>query len=390
MNNFSIQPLFPEDPREILIDLSAELLSKSGYLSGAMRPQTQESVSELVRTMNCYYSNRLEGHPTTPREIDSALQESYSDDPVKRDLQYEARSHISTQKKIDTGVLNDENPASKNFLTSIHYDFCKELPKDMLVVTNPDNGKKIDVVPGKIRDGEVAVGNHVPPTHTDVLFFLELFETSYNPSKLNKVRSIIAAAASHHRLVWIHPFYDGNGRVARLFSHAYFQKIGTGSSLWSISRGLARTAETYKKRLAAADDKRHGDTDGRGALSDKQLFEFCRYFLECSIDQIDYMTKVLDPKSLEERIVAYCHQEIGTGNLPKTSDLMLRTALTAGEVHRGDAARITGYQERRARDVLTTLINKKLLVSTGPRKPVRLGFPSEVADRWFPKLYSIE
>ena len=219
---------------------------------------------------------------------------------------------------------------------------------------------------------------------------MDILETSYDPSKLNKIRSIIAVAASHHRFVWIHPFYDGNGRVARLFSHAYFLRIGVGSSLWSVSRGLARTSEDYKNKLSAADDKRHGDTDGRGAFSNKQLFEFCRYFLECSIDQIEYMTKVLDPKSLEERIDAYATQEISAGNLPRKSDSLLRAALATGEVKRGEATQITGYQERRAREVLTTLINKNLLISTGPRNPVRLGFPSEVADRWFPKLYSPE
>jgi len=57
-------------------------------------------------------------------------------------------------------------------------------------------------------------------------------------------------------------------------------------------------------------DARHGDYDGRGALSDKQLFRFCSYFLECCIDQIDYMTQMIDPKSLEERIASYCLYEI--------------------------------------------------------------------------------
>ena len=102
------------------------------------------------------------------------------------------------------------------------------------------------------------------------------------------------------------------------------------------------------------------------------------------------MTQMIDPKSLEERIASYCLYEISAGNLPKTSDLVLRTVLTNGQLDRGEMPRITGYQERRARDVLTELIKKNLLVSTGPRKPVRLGFPVDVVDRWFPKLYSPE
>jgi Fic family protein len=105
MRNFAIQPLFPDDPKEILIDISTDLISKSSFLAGTMRPQIQESVAELVRSVNCYYSNRLEGHPTTPRDIDAALRESYSNDPKTRDLQREAISHIDTQRKIDNDTL---------------------------------------------------------------------------------------------------------------------------------------------------------------------------------------------------------------------------------------------------------------------------------------------
>ena len=370
--------------------MSADLLTKSRHQEEAMRPQTRQGVADLVRTMDCYYSNLIEGHRIMPRDIDDALRDSYSDDPKKKNLQLEARQHIETQKKIDSGDLFTENPASDQLLRGIHFEFFTGLPEEMLEISNPDTGKNVKVTPGSFRDDEVKVGQHIPPLHTEIPYFMELFSKTYDPSKLSKVNSIIAVAASHHRLVWIHPFADGNGRVARLFSHAYLHKLGVGCSLWSISRGLARTASDYKMRLAAADDARHGDYDGRGALSDKQLFRFCSYFLECCIDQIDYMTQMIDPKSLEERIASYCLYEISAGNLPKTSDLVLRTVLTNGQLDRGEMPRITGYQERRARDVLTELIKKNLLVSTGPRKPVRLGFPVDVVDRWFPKLYSPE
>ena len=58
------------------------------------------------------------------------------------------------------------------------------------------------------------------------------------------MRQVIAVAAAHHRFVWIHPFYDGNGRVVRLMSHAMLKRLGVGSSLWSVARGLARHRDT--------------------------------------------------------------------------------------------------------------------------------------------------
>lgn len=390
MKNFRIQPMMPSDPNGELVNLAAEVLAAANYLAGTMRPQISMGVAELVRAMNCYYSNLIEGHPTTPREIDAALTDSYSDDPVKRGLQHGARSHIETQKKIDEGVVDIDKPITTDFAKWVHDDFCSNLPEDMLTMTNPDTGKHINLIPGKFRDGEVKVGRHEPPLARDVSYFMNVLESTYDPERLNKIQLIIAVAASHHRFVWVHPFYDGNGRVARLMAHAFLLRIGIGSCLWSVSRGLARTSEEYKMRLAAADEPRHGDLDGRGALSDKRLFEFCHYFLRVSLDQIEYMTKVLDPKNLDKRVQTYCEQEIHEGRLPRRADLLLREALLSGEVIRGQAPEITGYQERRARDVLTKLIDMKLLISTGPRKPVRLGFPSDVADKWFPKLYSVD
>ena len=390
MKNFQIQPMMPMDPDSELGDLAADVLAASSYLAGAMRPQIQLGVAELVRSMNCYYSNLIEGHPTTPREIDEALDGLYSDDPETRSLQHGARNHIETQRKIDQGEVDISNPVSLDFAKWVHKDFCTNLPDDLLIIENPETGRKIRVVPGELRDGEVRVGRHIPPLATDVPYFMREFEEVYSLKKLRKIQSIVAVAASHQRFVWIHPFYDGNGRVARLMAHAFLMRIDVGSCLWSVSRGLARSSVEYKDRLAAADEPRHGDLDGRGALSDKRLFEFSRYFLQICLDQIKYMTHVLDPKELDQRIFSYCNLEMSNGNLPKRSDLLLRAALNSGEIHRGSAPEITGYQERRARDVLTKLIEMKLLVSTGPRKPVRLGFPSEVADRWFPKLYSVE
>ena len=66
---------------------------------------------------------------------------------------------------------------------------------------------------------------------------------------------------------------------------------------------------------------------------------------------------------------------------------LLREALLAGELERGRAADLTGYQERRARDVLSALVARGLLVSTTPKGPVRLGFPIDVLERWLPNLY---
>ena len=173
-------------------------------------------------------------------------------------------------------------------------------------------------------------------------------------------------------------------------SHAMFLRLLGGKSLWSVSRGLARNADNYKSRLAAADLPKRNSLDGRGALSLEELKAFCRFFLSVSIDQVDFMNKLLEPQEILRRMEIYVTEEVRAKRLPKGSFEMLREAFYRGNIQRGQAREITGYEERRARETLSTLLDRGLLVTTGPRAPVSLGFPPEVLDRWLPNLYPMD
>lgn len=390
MKAFEIEPLLPSTPDNELEDLAVDLIEKASRLAASMDHKVQKSIGALVRSMNCYYSNLIEGHNTHPRDIERALANDYSSDPKKRTLQLEANAHIELQQKIDSQNDLPIPPTQKEYITWLHKEFCSMLPDELLIVVNPDTGKQKKVIPGVFRDGPVQVGRYIPPSADEINLYLARFEEGYNPIKLNRIQRIIAIAASHHRLLWIHPFYDGNGRVVRLMSHAMLIRANVGSCLWSVSRGLARKATEYKQKLQAADSPRQGDLDGRGARSEKQLIEFCKFFLATCIDQINFMEALIQPSELLRRMKLYVDDEAEAGRLPNRSLAILKEAFLMGEVERGKAAELTGYQERRARQVLSALLQKGLLVSQGPRAPVRLGFPLDVVERWFPSLYPVE
>jgi Fic family protein len=162
------------------------------------------------------------------------------------------------------------------------------------------------------------------------------------------------------------------------------KRLGIGSALWSVSRGLARNVDRYKSLLMAADqpEKPNGLT-----LSADGLVNFCQFFLDVCLDQIEFMSSILAPSELARRMEIYAEDEIRAGRLPKGSFTLLREALLAGEFDRGSAPSITGYKERMARNVLSKLLELGLLTSTGPKATVRLGFPVNVIERWFPSLF---
>ena len=389
MKTAAMEPMLPQDGSRALENLAIELVAKTNHLSGQVKSEVRDSISDLVRSMNCYYSNLIEGHNTHPRDIESALDNRYAENPAKRSLQEEATAHIAVQRMIDASEAPDTLATSPQYICWIHYEFCRRLPENQLWLENPTNRERIQVVPGKFRDGTVQVGHHVPPPAEDIEHSLNRFAEVYGDDRLSSVKKIIAIAAAHHRFVWIHPFYDGNGRVARLMSHAMLLQCGVGSSLWSVARGLARNNADYKARLMAADAPRQDDFDGRGTLSEKQLQAFCEFFLRVSIDQVEFMESLLQPGELLRRMKLYCDDEEDAGRLPKRSMSLLREAFLAGQFERGRAPEITGYQERRAREILAHLLKVRLLVSTGPRAPVCLGFPLNVVERWFPALYPV-
>lgn len=382
-----MEPTLPPEGQRQIEDAAFDLIAKASSLAGQINPVVTGEVGALVRSMNCYYSNLIEGHNTHPRDIDRALHQDYSTEPKRRALQLEAVAHIEVQQAIDEGRDDPAFPASSAYTLWLHREFCGRLPDELLNVEDPESKRRLRFEPGVLREGEVIVGRHLPPAAADLPRFLSRFEQVYDPKNLSKVRQVVAVAAAHHRFLWIHPFYDGNGRVARLMSHAMLKRLGVGSSLWSASRGLARNVGRYKALLMAADEPRHGDLDGRGNLSQAALIEFCQFFLTVCVDQVDYMRSILEPSELLRRMEIYVEEEVRAGRLPKGSFPLLREALLAGEFERGQAPALTAYKERMARSVLSQLLDLGLLTSAGARAPVRLGFPITVVERWFPALY---
>jgi len=370
--------------RSQLTDLAVEVAARSAGFRRSLPDGVRTALADLVRAMNCYYSNLIEGHDTHPVDIERALKNDYSNEPSKRDLQLEAKAHITVQRWIDTGGLAGRS-LSLAGIKEIHRRFCELLPDDLLWIENPDTGERLKVGPGRLRDREVRVGQHVPISPGAVPRFLAHCEDAYG--RLGKTDAILSAAAAHHRLLWIHPFLDGNGRVARLVSHASLLETLDTGGIWSVARGLARNVAAYKSHLANCDRPRRNDLDGRGNLSEEDLAAFTRFFLEICIDQVSFMEELVQPDRLRTRILMWTEEEIRLGHLPPKSGSILEAVLYRGELPRGDAANIVGTGDRQARRIVSALVDKGVLASESARAPLRLAFPAALASRWMPGLF---
>ena len=388
-----MEPLLPRENKD-LAELVMKVYADAAELAGMVHPITRKEIARLLRHINSYYSNRIEGEHTTPADIERAVKREYSTDKEKKRLQMLSVAHIEVQKIIDKRFEAGEDVPvySSEFLCWIHKEFYDRVPESFLKIVHPDQ-QQITMVPGELRKENVVVGNHVPPKWERVQEFLKRFEKVYSSGSLYGHRKLLSVAASHHRLTWIHPFLDGNGRVSRLFTYAAMRKAAIEShGLWTMSRGFARNADKYKHMLSIADSSRRGDYDGRGNLSESALSEFSTFFFEIASDQITFMKQLLSLDGLYTRIENYVNLRAG-GALPTEKPLrpeakyVLTEVMMRGEIARGEVPRLIGLSERTATTLIRQLLDEELVTSGSHRAPLRFHIPAKVIGYYFPDLY---
>lgn len=387
----AIAPLKPSELPAELRELALEIVAAAARLGGALHPVTAQAIAEFLRPANSYYSNLIEGHDTHPLAIAQALRAEYAPDSRNRSLQLEALAHIEVHQQLPALLAAaNTNPYQERFWRALHEAFYAHLPDEFRWVETQE-GTRLEVLPGQLRTTEVRVGRHVAPAAAALSAFLERLEWAYRPpAEANRLARIATIGAAHHRLAWLHPFLDGNGRVLRLFSDAAFLSEGLAAGgLWSMSRGLARHEQAYKQALAAADSRRLNDYDGRGNLSEKRLVAFCQFFLEVALDQLRYMTQVLAIDSMLERLRKLVNLQVVKHRWRPESYYVLEAVFLKGSITRGEVMRLTGLSDKTAKELATTLLTAQLLTTdqTNRFAPYRAAYPIEFAPVLFPSLY---
>ncbi len=392
----AMEPLWP-DRIGPLADLAIDLFKVSATAAGHVHPLVFRELGELLRVVNSYYSNLIEGNSTHPVDVIRAMASHFDQDQAKRARQQESIAHVAVQEMVEQRLADEPSLAvtSSDFLIWLHEEFYRRLPEELRQLKDPTTGEVIVVKPGQLRTRPVAAGLHVGPDPEQLPRFLKRFDQAFDPDRIHGHDLLIAAAAAHHRLLWIHPFLDGNGRVARLFTDAYLRRAGVdGYGLWSVSRGLARRSADYKAMLAAADAPREGALDGRG-ISMRRQWQWCEWFLETCVDQARYMSGLMRLDGLRQRVDAYVrlrNDGVALGIDGKAAPLrpearvILLHTLVGGEVARGEFASLTGRAERTTRLAVAQLVGEGLLRSDSPKGPVRLGFPAHCLPYLFPEL----
>ncbi|WP_256261819.1 Fic family protein [Pseudomonas gingeri] len=386
IGNHWLEPLMPAFPSELL-KLAEEIHFQAGKLTGMVSPEMTSRVGGLLRVTSSFYSNLIEGQFTEPLTLaPSAPKRS------RKELSELAMTHIGAQEAFERATTVYAQSPWANFFDPV---FIARVHRRLLDGATSEQLRLSDgglLVPGQLRDEaqkDVIVGGHAAPASAAVTPMLLRMQQVYG--RLPDARGrLLATMAYHHRLAWVHPFVDGNGRSVRLITHLQLHKLGLASPLWSLSRGLARQQNAYYAHLANADKPRRGDLDGRGQLTQAGLFEFVGFMLETCLDQMRYTERALNIAHLKGRleIIFKWEPRILKAGLKLESARALHVLLTQGKISRADFKVFTGLNERTAIEQLKTLTNLGLVESRSPKaRDLYPGLPIWFAQLLFPDLH---
>lgn len=124
------EPLVPSTIPPAMLEKAGNITRVSTMLTGAAHPTSRTTIREQVRSMNSYYSNRIEGQGTHPLNIEKALKEDFSDRPDVAQLQRIALAHIQAERELEQKVSDGASPMSMAFLIDAHSALYSRLSED--------------------------------------------------------------------------------------------------------------------------------------------------------------------------------------------------------------------------------------------------------------------
>jgi Fic family protein len=243
------------------------------------------ALKNIFQDLENWASARIEGNQT---ELIDALSHDVNDDIAKTADYQELRNLRKATEFIDGYLKEPTSKIDENFILDIH----------KLVVGGLPVGTDLpgDATPGKLRTKHVIISksNHVPPIGVKVKdYFSEL--TSFINEDHGKENDFFKVSIAHHRFTWVHPFTNGNGRVARLLTYAMLQKLGYGvqrAHILNPSLVFYSDRKRYYDNLAIADK---GTNAG--------LLKWSEYFIEGLLEEINKIDRLLNDEYVKNKIL---------------------------------------------------------------------------------------
>ncbi len=371
-------PVVPKDTKGHInpqvLNLAQTLCINSAKLSSLYHKNITKDLEDIFKIVNTHYSNALEHQVVSIEDIYTAQNGTFSEDKHTKDLQFLSLYYLHMEKYLIQKANYYDNPYSSNLILDLHERFYSQIGMEKFLTVRYKN-QSFTMKPGCVREFNLKIRNQETPNFGLINLLLSEFENHYGAyNKQDKVSRLIHALCSYHRLIWIHPFIFDNERIARMHLNFVLSYMGLeGSGLWSISRGIYKHLDKYKKALLEADKKKGFSSE---PLSREGLENYLIFMLKVCLEEVEFSKKCLlaFPEKLKEYVQKSQNGEFENINLPQESEVLFEKFLLFGEFSRGSVKDFINKKDRASTYFLKSLSELDLIYSDTPRGDVKLKF----------------
>jgi len=299
-------------------------------------------LKEMFQFFTAIISARIEGNHTTVIDVIDALNEA-EDQGIS--TPEDVREIENIQAGIDFIEANvHDSPIDKAFILELHRIVVNDLRRE-------GDGR---VGGWRTVPVHIAGSDHIAPQPSDIDDHMQELVGFINTDHGTQY-DLIKDAIVHHRFVWIHPFGNGNGRVARLLTYAMMAKQGfidsTGIRTLNPTAVFGSNREDYYNHLAQAD-----------SLKDADILAWSEFMLHGVQEDLTSIGKLQDVRFVRRQILIPAFRDAAdAGRITEQQFAMLRIVINKDRVKAGDFSKIiTGSHAARSQAV-RKLVEARLL-----------------------------
>lgn len=261
------------------IEAAKEIIESAPLVPAYEAKFRQEAI---IRTV--HHGTHIEGNPLEQKEVKDVL-EGKKVIARDRDIQ-EVLNYREVLKFIDS---NKEAPVTEKILLEIHRLTTKK-------VLSKDQSGKYRTVLVKVTDSATGKTSYVPPGPKQIKDLVRSFLLWINHSQTSEIHPVIKAAITHYFLVAVHPFIDGNGRMARALSTLILFKEGYDiKKFFSLEEYFDKDATRYYLGLQKTSNQSRN-------VSERDLTAWIEYFTEGLIIELSRIREKVQKLSVDLKL----------------------------------------------------------------------------------------
>lgn len=334
------QPAFDSELTSLLFEIERY---RASIGTGTTPREVYVELHLLFDTVMSVISARIEGNHTTVYEaIDAPVGRAPS--PAAEKIR-EITNIREASRFIDT--LSPSEPLTHSLVRELHSRTVSELDAEG------------DPTPGSYREQEVAILDsiHRPPSWVNVHpMMTDLLEFVNQDFPLQQ--QILQVALAHHRFVWIHPFRNGNGRVARLFTYAMLRRTifsDRGSTALNPTSVFGNDRTEYISALEGADNLRMDGT-----------IAWTTFFAKGIRDDLTRVSRLQDRSFVNTKLLGPALTGLERdGVISLETEMVLRLLLDKTVIKAGDLEPIVGGTASTRSRLIRDLLVRNLLRRSG-------------------------